>query len=445
MTIADFVEDYFELNPGESIKLHDYQKDILECEDDFRVVLKSRQIGITSVFSWEALAYAITIPNQTIIFVSASQKQANEILNYVKRILINLRRKQDIETVYETKRNIVFANGSRIISLPTSPNTIQGIRANRIYIDEFGIMDKDKEILSAILPSISLGGSVTIFSRPQGKRGEFYRIVKELRDGKTEGTLFVIPYTDCHYPGFQTMIENKIKPMMDEVQFKQNYLCEFVDESVSFFPYSLQLPCVDDNIKIPNKTMKLVMGVDFGRKHNSTVITIGEEVDNVFYVRQLKEFIGTKFSVQLGWINSKIKRLNFWNVFVDNYGMGEKLFEDLRDEHNMLIQPADFTQENKNTMIHHLRRLFEDKKIRIPRNEKMMAQLHALERASRGSRTSWRPGDTGEYGKHDDYVWSLAIAAWGHKKKRIPIFETSDMSIPEALSNQKEMLKREKI
>ena len=84
--IVELIEKYFELEPGKPIKLFDYQKEILECDAKFRLILKARQLGISSVIAWEALAYALLYPNQTILLVSVSERQARELMNYVKRV-----------------------------------------------------------------------------------------------------------------------------------------------------------------------------------------------------------------------------------------------------------------------------------------------------------------------------------------------------------------------
>lgn len=416
MTVAEFIEDFFELNPDEELILHDYQREYLEEKSQFRLILKSRQVGISSVISWEALAYSLLYPNQTNLFVSASYRQAIELLNYVKRVLSNLRLKTNVPTTEETKQSLIFENNSRIISLPNNPNTIQGIRAHRIYIDEFAIMDNDKKILEAILPSISLGGYVTILSRPYGKRGEFYRLVREARQNKNQFVLFEIPYTRCKHPGFQNMIR-KLRKILDPISFRETYMCEFVDETRSYFPYELMLPCIDNNLTRPALGMDLIFGIDFGRKQNSTVISVIERRGDYQYVRQIKEFLGVGYTTQLSYMGKRIEDLKPKEVRVDEFGVGIRLFEELREKHGSIIIPVKFSNKIKQDMITDLRIVFEDKKIRIPKNDKLIAQLHALERKYERGFIRWEPGKTEEFGRHDDFVWSLAMAV---SKKYIP-------------------------
>ena len=435
-SIADFIEDYFELRIDEPLTLQPYQRNYIENKAQFRLIVKGRQIGMSSTISWEALSHAILEPDQTILFISIAERQAVELLNYVKRVLDNARQKHHIGIVEESKTNIKLDNNSRIMSLPNSPNTIQGIRAQRIYIDEYALFKDDKRMLEAILPSISHGGVVTVLSRPMGRRGEFYRLVKEAREGKNNFVLFEIPYTDCTLPEYQKNVA-EVRKILDEISFREQYCCEFIDETTSFFPYDLLLPCIDENIVESRPGMSLRFGIDFGRKVNSTVITEIELKDNIVYVRYTKEFQGVLYGTQLSYINDRITQFKPETVNVDEFGVGVRLFEELRNKHGSIITPIELIPTTKDKLIQDLRIMFEEKKIRIPRNDKLIQQLHALQRTVVGGYIKWEPGTTEDFGKHDDYVWSLAMAATRSAVSQIRYFKVGEVS-PEAIGYNKE-------
>jgi phage FluMu gp28-like protein len=426
--IARFIEENFELFPNEPTTLFSYQKDILACKAIFRIILKARQLGISTLIAMEALAKAILIPERTILFVSASDRQAKELLNYVYKMIYNLKRKVDIPLSEEAKETVkIKENNSRIISLPNNPNTIQGYRATDVYLDEYAIHENDKKILDAVLPSISHGGTLTIVSRPAGPRGEFYRIYKEATEGKNNFVPFKIDYTQCPSERYQQMIQ-EIKNTMDEISFREQYMCEFADESESYFPYGLLIPCVDADLAAPRSNMNLKFGIDFGTKVNSTVITIAEFRDDYIYVRDLIEFINMPYSSQLTFINSKIEELKPKSVNIDAFGVGIRLKEELTAKHGTLIKGIELTGDFKAKIISDVRILFEDKKIRIPDNDKLLQQLHALERVKSGTYLKYEPGNTEDYGKHDDFVWSLAMTTARKTSPQTRYFKTNDMT-----------------
>ena len=441
-TIADFIEEYFQIldtTTGEigPIRLQPYQRNYIECDAQFRLINKARQIGMSSTISWEALAHAILEPDQTILFISIAERQAVELLAYVKGVLENTKRVHHIGVVAENKTEIKLDNGSRILSLPNSPNTVQGIRAHRIYVDEFALFKDDSKMLESILPSISHGGVVTILSRPAGKRGQFYRLVRESEQGKNNFVLFTIPYIECKLHEYQKNVA-AIRKVMDEISFREQYMCEFIDETTSFFPYDLLLPCVDDNIVESRPGMGLRFGIDFGRKINSTVIMEVEIKPDAVFIRHMKEFCGVQYGTQLVYINERIKLMKPEIVNVDEFGVGIRLFEELRNEHGSVIFPVQLITTTKDKMIQDLRIMFEEKKIRIPRHDKLIQQLHALQRTISGGYIKWEPGTTEDFGKHDDYVWALAMAVSKAYYPQTDYFVTGDTS-PDAVGYRPEL------
>ena len=431
-TVADFIEEYFEIfdeNIKEigPVKLQPYQRNYIEDKSQFKLIVKARQVGMSSTISWDALAHAILYPNQTILFISVAERQAIELLNYVKAAFSNVRKKHHIGVLEESKTIIRLDNDSRIMSLPNSPNTVQGIRAHRIYIDEYALFADDKKMLNAIIPSTSHGCVVTILSRPMGRRGEFCRLAFEAKEGKNPFTYFEIQWKDCTLPTYHKNVE-AIKGVLDPLSFSEQYECQFIDETTSFFPYELMLPCIDDSLVESRPTMRLRFGIDFGRKINSTVITEAEYKDDMMYVRHIKEFQGILYQAQLGYINDRIRILKPETVNVDEFGVGIRLFEELRNEHGSVIFPVQLITATKDKLLQDLRIMFEEKKIRIPRNDKLLQQLHALQRTVAGGYIKWEPGQTEEFGKHDDYVWSLAMAVAKANVPQTDHFRVGDVS-----------------
>jgi phage FluMu gp28-like protein len=412
--IIRFIEDNVRIRPDEEpVKLFPYQKRLLECQERFRLIVKARQIGVSSLMAWEALACAILYPSITILFVSSSERQASELLEYVKRAFFNAG--LGVKLIEESKTAMRFANNSRIISLPQSPNTVMGFTAQRLYIDEFAFYEQDKKMIEAIIPSISHGGYVTIFSRPAGKSGEFYRLFRDAQQGLNPFIVFILPYYECPLEEYQKMVE-RVKSTMDEMSFKQTYMCEFVDEAVSFFPYELIIPCINDKIaQKATHLMNLKFGIDFGKKVNSTVVIIVEEKDGRYIVREIKEFLNVPYSEQLNYISERINELRPRAVNIDASGVGIRLHEELREKHGSIIVPYTLTPAMKEELIQNLRIMMEDKKLEIPRNETLISQLHSLERTEKSGLTSYRH----EPGKHDDYVWALALAV--HEYAPTPI------------------------
>jgi len=406
VAIISFIRDNIYLRKGDDVgvNLHRFQQDLYLCEARFRIIVKGRQVGCSSALAWEALAIAILYSGRTILFVSASERQATELLEYVKRAFYN--NDFGIRLTEETKTSMKFSNGSRILSLPNNPNTVMGFRADDVYVDEFAFYERDREMIDAILPSVSHGGRLTIWSRPAGKSGRFYSLIDEAKRGLNDFVLFEFPYTVVEDETYRTSVLS-IRKTMDDASFGSTYMCEFVDDKISFFPYELINKVVNPDLKQTlNIAMELEMGIDFGKKVDSTVITFVELRDGRRLTRTIIEYLGMTYTEQLRQIGLLIDEWNPTHVKIDATGIGERLHEELREKYGGIIVPYIFTTQLKQMLITDLKIAMEDKKIEIPKNEKLITQLHALEKIVNARTISFRH----QAGKHDDYVWSLALA-----------------------------------
>lgn len=240
ISVKDFFEKTARLGT-EKIQVYDYQNELFECKNKFRIVNKARQIGISTAIAMEALYTAIWQPNQTILFISTGERTSRELMDKVKSLLnsiepfsITIRDGNNMEFLattkikMDTKTAITLENGSRILSLPNNPDNIRGFTATKVYIDEYAHFENPEEIWEAVLPSITRGGSVTVVSTPKGKLGKFYTIYDEAYRKENDFSSFNIPYTRVVEPIVRENIE-KNRSVMSPLQFLQEYECEFID------------------------------------------------------------------------------------------------------------------------------------------------------------------------------------------------------------------------
>jgi len=410
INIAGFIERNIKVRE-QPVKLYKYQKNILDDESDYRIINKSRQIGISWLIAAEALVYALVNPNEVIMIVSVSHNAAKDVMGYIDAMYDSLpptlKRKLHIDTKEEKK----FDNNSRILSLPNNYRTVRGKPATRIYLDEYAHFgNEDRKMWESLMPSMTRGGKATIISTPLGKLGKFYEFWEDAE--KNGWSKYQIHYTEC--PDILNRVDVIKQGLPDEMSFKQEYCCEFVDESTSFFPFSLILSCVDDNLndaEFKRNTQPTYMGVDFGKKVDSTVIVGTKKVGDVIQVRYIHEFEPPSV---LGDAVKFIKR-NFseWRpnrVSVDQKGMGERMVEDLSELGN-IVKGVIFTANTKETMITTLKAIMEDGKLKIPRNDKLIQQLHALRKIVTQTTVRYAHPEAGKI-QHDDYVWALALAVY---------------------------------
>jgi phage FluMu gp28-like protein len=220
------------------VRLYPYQIRFVRDTSRFRFVVKSRQTGFSWIIANEGVADCITKQHNTTLVVSPSERQSKRLIEYARETL-------DASSVdYTASKEMIKFNNTRsvMVSLPNNPSTIRGYKADHILVDEFAHFPNSLDLMNSILPAISRGGKLTLNSTPYGQVGMYWEIYDEIQRGVSDYSLHFVPYWEC--PDLVANIE-MIKNNMDEIGFRQEYCCEFVDESVTYFPYELIRKCVD--------------------------------------------------------------------------------------------------------------------------------------------------------------------------------------------------------
>lgn len=407
-----FLESAFSFE-GKPLKLYDYQLNFLRDESEFRVVRKARQVGMSLIIAAEGLVECLMHPGYTVLFVSTGEDAAKRILDYVYDLINGMPDKLKPKLTVETKGEIRFVNKSKLVSLPNNPKTVRGFRAHRVYVDEAAHFINDEDIFSAIQPSISRGGKMSLLSTPFGRSNKFY----EVWDKHELYSKHTIHWQDCPDESYRKSVQANRKDM-DEVDFNQEYCCDFASDDMAYLPFALLKPCVDDTLFniTETKTRHVVrMGYDPGGRIDAGCITLTEEVpvdkDKIAVVRFQEEYNRITIPDQMKALDRLYDGFHPVKISIDETSMGVPISEQLIVKYGGVVEPIRFSADAKEAMISTLRILFERQCIRIPNNERLLFQLMNMERTT-------TPGGKVKYqhaGKktHDDRVWSLCLSLIG--------------------------------
>jgi phage FluMu gp28-like protein len=414
MAIDDFIEKNIKL-ADKPIKLYDYQIKFLKDKSKIRIVNKSRQIGMSQVMAWEALSYCLAEPNVYIGVVSVGQKQAENVLRMVRDAYHSLPAdiKADCPLVVERSDHLEFKNGTHFLSMPNNPRTVRGYHFHRLYIDEYAHIERDKDLSDAIIPTTTRGGKVTYISTPLGARGKFYDIW--VNDNEVISK-HEIAYTRC--PDFDVNIILMNYPDGEnDPAFRQEYMCQFIDDSVSLFSWDLIMRCVDSDLleQTNLRTHKegVVAGVDFGKKIDSTVvILVKRNKQETWEVRHIREFQPpSTYTEATEYISRNYKDWNCSKIRVDQTGLGDSVIEQLYPL-GSLVEGVKMSNPVKDTVIQNLKVMMQDGHIKFPNNKKLILQLHSLKKSmSDTGMIRYSHPKEGDI-QHDDYVWALALAVY---------------------------------
>ena len=152
--------------------LYPYQKSVLYqfVKNQFNIILKFRQAGITELISMYCLWLAMYHPNKKINIISIKDSTAKKVLKKIKYMYKNLPWYLQVPIVngrtgeYGSSSMIEFNNGSFIESIPTSSEAGRSESLSLLVIDEAAIVRWADRIWAAAFPTLSTGGSAIINS-----------------------------------------------------------------------------------------------------------------------------------------------------------------------------------------------------------------------------------------------------------------------------------------
>ncbi len=146
--------------------------------------------------------------------------------------------------VEESALRLELDNGSRIVALPGTEQTVRGFSNVALLICDEAATCEDS-LFFAIKPMLAVsGGRIILLSTPRGKRGFFFDVWSE---GGGDWMRTKITADQC--PRIAPEWLEREKAAMPSFWFKQEYLCEFCETIDSVFSYDDIHAAIDPNVK----------------------------------------------------------------------------------------------------------------------------------------------------------------------------------------------------
>ncbi|MDW8399396.1 MAG: terminase family protein, partial [Acetobacteraceae bacterium] len=366
-----------------------YQRRFLEDSARYRCVLKARQIGFTYVIGLSVVLGLAAGRDQVI--VSASEDQARLVMQHVRLHAERL----GLALEEDTERAIRIA-GARAVALSTNWRTAQGYTGD-VWFDEFAWAPQPERLFNAVAPAITrVGGRITVCSTPwvpgnlfwkiatnhQGRYDHYARHVVSIHDAVREGLAI---------PGGL----DELRLNFDAASWAMFYECQWAEEEGALLSWALlddiaeDLPPAGPKAAAP-RYGRLRLGVDLGRVADRTaLVLVGECLDPVslaptgrLRVLDTRSVQGLTFAAQRALIEDYLARHPIEACHIDRTGLGWQLAEELAVAHPGVVIPRTFTAPMKERIALNLLRLAEQRRLSIPRDPALMAELHAVRRHS---------------------------------------------------------------
>lgn len=162
------------------LRLNRAQQEYSQRCTNRNIVLKARQLGVTTYVAARFFAQTITQPGTTTVQVAHSQEAAEEIFKIVKRFWEHLPEKMRqgvLMTSHSNVRQIAFPriDSEYRVATAADPNAGRGMTIHNLHCSEVARWPRDgADTLASLRAAVPNDGDVVLESTPNGASGVFY-------------------------------------------------------------------------------------------------------------------------------------------------------------------------------------------------------------------------------------------------------------------------------
>lgn len=243
--ITDFMRGFDAIRfVRERLGFHpDRMQQIVLCPGIRRGLLNcSRQWSKSTVTAAKAVHCAWSNPESLVLVASPGMRQTEEFLRkssaFVRRLGLPVRGDGS------NPHSLQFPNGSRIVGIPGTPDTVRGFSAVSLMLIDEAAWVSD-ELYQAVGPMLAVSdGDLWLISTPNGPRGFFY---EEWTNGGDVWTRVRVPASQFNRIPRRFLDEQRAS--IGERAFSQEYECEFVGAEGSLFHLDTVRRAIDPQLK----------------------------------------------------------------------------------------------------------------------------------------------------------------------------------------------------
>jgi len=158
--------------------LFPFQEDALQHfhDDRFLLILKSRQLGITTLVAAYSLWLSIFNSDKSILIISIKQEVSKEIVTKVRFANEHLPSWLKVKETTNNHMSLRFENGSQVAATSSSRDAGRSKALSLLIIDEAAFIDEAEDIWTSCYNTLSTGGRAIVLSTPNGVGNWFHKM-----------------------------------------------------------------------------------------------------------------------------------------------------------------------------------------------------------------------------------------------------------------------------
>jgi len=167
----------FQLYPFQFDVLKEYEK------NDYNVILKSRQLGISTLSAAYALWMMLFQNDKNVLCIATTKDTAKNIVTKVRIMYEGLPSWLKTQIIENNKLSLIFKNGSQIKALASTESAGRSEALSLLILDEAAFIDKIDTIWTAAQQTLATGGQCLAISTPNGVGNWFHKTWIDAKDG----------------------------------------------------------------------------------------------------------------------------------------------------------------------------------------------------------------------------------------------------------------------
>ena len=210
----------FNLYPFQDKVLHLWQ------DNPYSVVLKSRQLGISTLAAGYSLWLMLFHKDRNVLCLATTQETAKNMVTKVRFMFENLPSWLKIDTIENNRLSLRLKNGSQIKAKSSNSDAARSEAVSLLVIDEAAFIENVAETWASAQQTLATGGGAIVLSTPYGTGNWFHQTWVRAEEGANDFLPIRLPW-NVHPERDQTWRDKQDELLGDPRMAAQECDCDF--------------------------------------------------------------------------------------------------------------------------------------------------------------------------------------------------------------------------
>jgi hypothetical protein len=177
--------------------LYPFQEKVLQLwrDNPYSIILKSRQLGISTLAGGFALWLMIFHEDRNILALATTQATARNLVTKVQFMWENLPSWLKVEDVENNKLSLRLKNGSKIQAKSSNADAARSEAVSLLIIDEAAFIENVSETWASAQQTLATGGGAIVLSTPYGTGNWFHKTWVKAEQQENQFLPIRLPWT----------------------------------------------------------------------------------------------------------------------------------------------------------------------------------------------------------------------------------------------------------